>query len=58
MPHGVLRGAFVGFGNVAAEGHLPGWRLRKDIAIVAATDVGSYWLTAWINAGRPQLPQQ
>jgi hypothetical protein len=24
----------------------------------AATDVGSYWLTAWINAGRPQLPVQ
>ncbi|MGB6431138.1 MAG: hypothetical protein WBF06_11165, partial [Candidatus Acidiferrales bacterium] len=24
----------------------------------AATDVGSYWLTAWINAGRPQLPSQ
>ena len=24
----------------------------------ASTDVGSYWLTAWINAGRPQLPQQ
>jgi hypothetical protein len=23
----------------------------------AATDVGSYWLTAWINAGRPQLPK-
>jgi hypothetical protein len=22
----------------------------------AATDIGSYWLTAWINAGRPQLP--
>ncbi|MCL4523288.1 MAG: hypothetical protein M1453_15230 [Acidobacteria bacterium] len=22
----------------------------------AASDVGSYWLTAWINAGRPQLP--
>jgi hypothetical protein len=22
----------------------------------AATDVGSYWMTAWINAGRPQLP--
>ena len=41
MPHGVLRGAFVGFGNVAAEGHLPGWRLRKDVAIVAATDVAS-----------------
>ena len=24
----------------------------------AATDVGSYWMTAWINAGRPQLPTQ
>jgi hypothetical protein len=24
----------------------------------AATDVGSYWLSAWINAGRPQLPGQ
>jgi len=22
----------------------------------AATDTGSYWLTAWINAGKPQLP--
>ncbi|MFZ0410869.1 MAG: hypothetical protein WBF14_09900 [Candidatus Acidiferrales bacterium] len=21
------------------------------------TDVGSYWMTSWINAGRPQLPQ-
>jgi hypothetical protein len=24
----------------------------------AATDVGSYWLTAWINAGRPNLPSR
>jgi hypothetical protein len=23
----------------------------------ASTDVGSYWLTAWINAGRPQPPR-
>ena len=22
----------------------------------AAADVGSYWLTSWINAGRPALP--
>jgi hypothetical protein len=22
----------------------------------AATNVGSFWLTAWINAGRPALP--
>jgi len=24
----------------------------------AATDVGSYWLTSWINAGRPAPPRQ
>ena len=24
----------------------------------SASDVGSYWMTAWINAGRPQLPSQ
>jgi hypothetical protein len=24
----------------------------------AATDIGSYWLTCWINAGRPALPRQ
>lgn len=35
----MLRGAFIGFGNVAAQGHLPGWRSRDDVMIVAATDV-------------------
>ena len=34
----MLRGAFIGFGNVAANGHLPGWRRRGDARIVAATD--------------------
>jgi predicted dehydrogenase len=34
----VLRGAFIGFGNVAAKGHLPGWQTVKDVQIVAATD--------------------
>ncbi|MFZ3218088.1 MAG: hypothetical protein WA192_18665 [Candidatus Acidiferrales bacterium] len=24
----------------------------------SAADVGSYWMSAWINAGRPQLPPQ
>jgi hypothetical protein len=24
----------------------------------AATDIGSFWLTSWINAGRPALPRQ
>lgn len=34
----MLRGAFIGFGNVAAKGHLPGWQSRNDVGIVAATD--------------------
>jgi predicted dehydrogenase len=33
-----LRGGFIGFGNVAANGHLPGWRDRADAEIIAATD--------------------
>jgi predicted dehydrogenase len=33
-----LRGAFIGFGNAAAEAHLPVWQSRDDVAIVAATD--------------------
>jgi predicted dehydrogenase len=33
-----LRGAFIGFGNAAAQAHLPGWQSRDDVAIVAATD--------------------
>jgi predicted dehydrogenase len=35
----VLRGAFIGFGHVAAQGHIPAWRSRDDVVIVAATDV-------------------
>jgi predicted dehydrogenase len=34
----VLRGALIGFGNVAEKGHLPGWQSRTDATIVAATD--------------------
>ncbi len=34
----MLKGAFIGFGNVAANGHLPGWLARDDVRIVAATD--------------------
>jgi predicted dehydrogenase len=37
----VLRGAFIGFGNVAAHGHLPGWQSCNDVRIVAATDAMS-----------------
>jgi predicted dehydrogenase len=32
------RGALIGLGNVAVHGHLPGWRVRGDSVIVAATD--------------------
>lgn len=41
MPQRALRGAFIGFGNVAAKGHLPGWQSRDDVAIVAATDAAA-----------------
>ncbi|HEY1780770.1 MAG TPA: Gfo/Idh/MocA family oxidoreductase [Roseiarcus sp.] len=34
----MLKGAFIGFGNVAANGHMPGWLARDDVRIVAATD--------------------
>jgi predicted dehydrogenase len=33
-----LRGAISGFGQVAALGHLPGWRTRPDVEIVAVHD--------------------
>jgi predicted dehydrogenase len=34
----MLRGAISGFGEVAARGHLAGWRTRPDIQIVAIHD--------------------
>jgi predicted dehydrogenase len=46
----VLRGAFIGFGNVAAQGHLPGWQSRDDVRIVAATDVLSTRRQAFLQA--------
>jgi predicted dehydrogenase len=33
-----MRGAIVGFGNVAVEGHLPAWRSHKQFTIVAVCD--------------------
>jgi predicted dehydrogenase len=46
----VLRGAFIGFGNVAAKGHLPGWQSRNDVRIVAATDVIASRRAAFLQA--------
>jgi predicted dehydrogenase len=34
----VYRGAIIGFGNVAAHGHLPGWQAQPDFTIVAVAD--------------------
>lgn len=34
-----LRGAIVGFGNVAVEGHVPAWRSDRGFSIVAVCDV-------------------
>jgi len=46
----VLRGAFIGFGNVAAKGHLPGWQSVKDVQIIAATDVVATQGKAFLEA--------
>lgn len=34
----MLRGAVIGFGTIAVHGHVPAWRRRSDVTIVAATD--------------------
>lgn len=34
----VRTGAIIGFGNVAANGHVPGWRERSDFRIVAVAE--------------------
>lgn len=46
----MLRGAFIGFGNVAARGHLPGWQSRSDVRIVAATDAIAERREAFLEA--------
>ena len=46
----MLRGAFIGFGNVAAKGHLPGWQSVKDVQIIAATDVVATQRKAFLEA--------
>ena len=46
----MLKGAFIGFGNVAANGHLPGWRVRDDARIVAATDAAASRRETFLDA--------
>jgi predicted dehydrogenase len=46
----VLKGAFIGFGNVAAKAHMPGWSVRDDVRIVAATDAAASRREAFLAA--------
>ena len=46
----MLRGGFIGFGNVAAKGHLPGWQAVKGVEIVAATDAVAAQGRAFLEA--------
>lgn len=46
----MLNGALIGFGNVAAKGHMPGWRARNDARIVAATDAAPLRREAFLDA--------
>jgi predicted dehydrogenase len=46
----VLRGALIGFGSVAAKGHLPGWQSLNHVSIVAATDVLASRREAFLDA--------
>jgi predicted dehydrogenase len=45
-----LRGGFIGFGNVAANGHLPGWQARADVEILAAADATASRRDAFLAA--------
>ncbi len=45
----MLRGALLGAGNVAVNGHLPAWGLRSDVAIVAAADARADRLEAFAS---------
>lgn len=46
----MLRGAFIGFGNIAAKGHMPAWLAREDVEIVAASDVDAHQRAAFLSA--------
>ena len=37
----MLRGGIIGLGNVAVHGHLPAWRERGDVEIVAVSDTSA-----------------
>jgi predicted dehydrogenase len=46
----MLRGALIGVGHVARNGHLPAWRGRRDAALVAAADARPEGREAFLEA--------
>jgi len=44
------KGALLGVGNVAVNGHLPGWRARDDVTLVAAADGRTDGRAAFLEA--------
>jgi predicted dehydrogenase len=46
----MLRGALLGVGHVAVNGHLPGWRGRPDATLVAAADAREEGKAAFLAA--------
>jgi predicted dehydrogenase len=45
-----MRGALLGVGRVAVHGHLPGWKNRPDVTLVAAADSRSEGREAFLAA--------
>jgi predicted dehydrogenase len=46
----MLRGGVIGLGNVAVHGHLPAWRERGDVEIVAVSDARAERRAACVEA--------
>lgn len=46
----MLKGALIGVGHVARNGHLPGWRGRPEAALVAAADTRTEGREAFLEA--------
>jgi predicted dehydrogenase len=49
----MLQGALLGVGNVAVNGHLPGWRARRDVTFAAAADARTDGKAAFLEAFPP-----
>src|SRR5512136_2014492 len=51
-PERKLRGALVGYGFIGAQGHVPAYRRRDDVALVAVADL----CPARLALARAELP--